>query len=532
MKEKDPPNVTHLDTKRQEKADKKAKINLDLPAIRNYVEIPNEGSKRPHYIPRTLQSILEEFKIRFPEMVCYTNRLCHLIPHKDRENWREIRFIEEPAELEAEINEQNLFVDFKSREMAFNVKFKPFFIAVKNNSRYVKVISDYPTWPILPGQIILSPSIEPAQTGALDAFIDFFNPLTENDRLLMKALVVTVAWSKGQGKRPMFVIAGPHDADKTIQIGKSTFALMVQTLFESICDVRIEGSNPGRFVTDIMRNAHKRIIRLDNARGVFDSALLEQFVTSPYFQGHDHGNGNKQVENHTTFILTANDPNLTIDLASRSVVIRLDIPKPDNVWLEDNVQSWIETKRADVLADCAYILTQPEIADKRPCATRFPSWERTILHKMGHDIGESIKVDQQRLQDRSEEYEAFKEFVYSKIISYKAYSPSNEKTPYHEEILSPERFNIFISSQIMSEWYFDFKGYKFNTNKGSHGKNIKKLCCAVGMIAVEGKIRIDHAILRGYWWAEFRPKDASYGIIRKRNEDAYASFMPGKNLNR
>jgi len=532
LKEKDTQNVTDLGKKRQEKVDKKAKEQPELPALRNYIEIPNEGGRRPSYIPRTLASMLKEFGERFPDMVSYTNRLCHVIPHKDRENWREIRFIEEPAELEAEINEQNLFVDFKSREMAFSVKFKPFFIAVKNNSRYVKVISDYPTWPIQPGQMILSPPIEPAQTGALDAFIDFFNPLTDNDRLLMKALVVTVAWSNGQGKRPMFVIAGPHDADKTIQIGKSTFAIMVQTLFESICDVRIEKSTPGRIVTDIMANAHKRIIRLDNARGVFDSALLEQYVTSPYFQGHDHGKGNKQVENHTTFILTANDPNLTVDLASRSVVIRLGIPEPGNVWLEDNVYSWIETKRADVLADCAYILTQDQIADNRLCATRFPSWERTILHKMGEDIGDSIKIDQERLQDRSEEHEAFKEYVYSNIISYKAYSPSNENNPYHEDILSPERFNIFISSHIMSQWYFDFKGYKFNTNKGAHGKIIKKLCCAVGMIAVEGKIRIDHAILRGFWWSELRPKDASYGIIRKRNVDAYASFMPGKYLTR
>lgn len=531
MKEKDGSNLTDLNKKRQEKVDKKTNTN-DLAAIRNYIEIPIEGTQKSSFIPRTLQSILGEFKQRFPDMVSYTNRLCHIIPHKERENWREIRFIEEPAELEAEINERNLFVDFKAKQMAYCVKFKPFYIAVKNNSKYVKVISDYPTWPIQPGQIILSPPIAPAQTGALDAFIDFFNPLTENDRLLMKALVVTVAWSRGQGKRPMFVIAGPHDADKTIQIGKSTFAIMVQTLFESICDVRIEKSTPGRIVTDIMANAHKRIIRLDNARGVFDSALLEQFVTSPYFQGHDHGKGNKQVENHTTFILTANDPNLTVDLASRSVVIRLGIPEAGNVWLEDNVYSWIETKRADVLAECAYVLTQPEVADSRPCATRFPAWERTILHKMGHDIGESIKIDQARLQDRSEEHEAFKEFVYSNIISYKAYSPSNEKNLYHEEILSPERFNVFISSNIMSQWYFDFKGYKFNTNKGSHGKNIKKLCCAVGMIAVEGKIRIDHAILRGFWWAELRPKDASYGIIRQRNQDAYASFMPGKNLTR
>jgi hypothetical protein len=500
---------------------KKPKDAPDFPVLRNYLEITSEGEKRPHYIPRTLPLILGEFKEKFPDMVNYTNRLCHIIPHEDRENWRKIRFLEAPENLEAEINEQGMFVDFKSRELAFNVKFKPFFIAVKNNARHVKVISDYPTWPILQGQIILSPPIEPAQNGAIDKFVDLFNPLTENDRLLMKALVVTVAWSQGQGKRPSFVIAGPHDADKTIQIGKSTFAIMVQHLFESICDVGLEPnrSNPGRLVTDLMANAHKRIIRFDNVRGGFDSALLERFVTSPYFQGHDHGKGNKQVENHTTFIVTANDPNLTVDLASRSVVIRLGLPKPDHVWLDENALSWIEDKRADVLAECAYYLTLPELKDNRPCATRFPGWERKILHKLGHDIGESIKIDQERLQDRSEENEAFKDFIYGRIISYKVGDVI---------MLTPEKYNVFISNHILNEWYYEFKGVRFKSNEGFHGRIIKKLCLAAGMVPTEKTIRIKSIVMRGFWFTEIQADRENYAILRRRNEDQFADLVTGK----
>jgi len=512
------PKILRFEKKKQAEIEGKAKSRQGYNAFRNYIELPKEDGQKQAFMPRSMDELAGEFMGNFPDMVRYNHKICNIVNDNNRPGWREMRFLEDSKDLETAINDMGWLRDFKSKDM-LSVKWESFFRSLRNRITPVRTVSDYPTWPMGPGQIALSPPIAPAQTGALDAFIDFFNPLTPHDRLLMKALVATVAWSNGQGKRPLFVIAGAHDADKTIQIGKSTFAEMIQELFVSPGDLDVR-DDAARFTINLMANAHKRVIRLDNVRSIFNSAIIERFVTSKYLQGHVFGVGNRMIENHVTFILTANEPNLTIDLASRSVVIRLARPLPGNSWLEENVKAWIEANREAVLADCAYVLTLPRGANDRECATRFPEWERTILHKLGDDIGAGIKLDQERLQDKSEEHAAFRDFIYSKIISYKI-AIKNET----DFILSPETFNIFISSEIVCSWYFEFSGLRYAHSRGSYGKVIKKQCVESGLFPHPGKLRVGSVNPRGFWFSKPIRKRATYGILHKRNEDPYAIFV-------
>jgi hypothetical protein len=346
----------------------------------------------------------------------------------------------------------------------------------------------------------------------------------------MKAIVITAAWSEGQGKRPLFVIAGPPDADQTIQIGKSTFVEMVQELFYSPCDLNV-CDEPSRFIINLMANANKRIFRLDNVKKMFNSDIIERYVTSKYLQGHVHGVGNRMVENHATWILTANNPHLTVDLGSRSVTGRMDFIRPGTTWYKHNVLSFIDTMRMPVVAECAYYLTMPMIHLDRPCVTRFPEWERTILHKLGDDVGAGIKLDQARLVDRTEEHAAFRDFIYSRIISYRvpqAYKDDNEtiNNARDDFILSPEKFNIFIATEMVSDWYFDFHGIRYRSNRGGGiGRSIKKQAIEARLIALDSPKRVGSVVLRGFWFASPIADQPTYAILRKRNEDAYATYV-------
>jgi hypothetical protein len=526
-----PPEILTSGRKKQEKIEQTTKESSGIKVFSNYVELPYEPNKRPVFMPKTMGELVCDFQENFPGMVRYNHKLCDIVEDTERPGWRSMRFLEDGKQLESAINDRGYFVDFKNRDMNLKVKWEPFFYSIRNRAKTVRTVTDLPTWPEGPGQIHCSPPIVPAYTGALDAFIDFFNPLTPHDRLIMKAIVITAAWSEGQGKRPLFVIAGPPDADQTIQIGKSTFVEMVQELFYSPCDLNV-CDEPSRFIINLMANTHRRIFRLDNVKKMFNSDIIERYVTSKYLQGHVHGVGNRMVENHATWILTANNPHLTVDLGSRSVTGRMDFIRPGTTWYKHNVLSFIDTMRMPVVAECAYYLTMPMIHLDRPCVTRFPEWERTILHKLGEDVGAGIKLDQARLVDRTEEHAAFRDFIYSRIISYKvpqAYKRDIEQTIENgrdDFILSPEKFNILITTQIVSDWYFDFHGLRYKSNRGGGtGRAIKKQAIEAGLIAFDGKKRIGCLSLRVFWFANPIADQPTYAILQKRSEDAYATLV-------
>jgi hypothetical protein len=513
------PKIVDLGRKRQEKIDQNAKESSGIKVFSNYVELPYEKGERRAFAPKTMGELAGEFQENFPGMVRYNHKLCDIVEDTERPGWRSMRFVEDGKQLESAINDRGYFVDFKNRDMSLKVRWDPFFTSIRNRATPVRTVTDLPTWPEGPGQIHCSPAIVPAYTGALDAFIDFFNPLTAHDRLIMKAIVITAAWSEGQGKRPLFVIAGPPDADQTIQIGKSTFVEMVQELFYSPCDLNV-CDEPSRFIINLMANANKRIFRLDNVKKMFNSDIIERYVTSKYLQGHVHGVGNRMVENHATWILTANNPSLTVDLGSRSVTARLGFIPQGTTWYKHNALSFIDTMRMAVVADCAYYLTMPMINLDRPCVTRFPEWERTILHKLGDDVGAGIKLDQARLTDRSEENIALRDFIYSKIISYKVAIKGGD-----DFILSPDEYNVFVSSEIISGWYFEFSGLRYTHSRGSYGKVIKKQCVESGLLPHPGKLRVGSVNPRGFWFSNPIRSRNTYAILHKRSENGYAIFV-------
>jgi hypothetical protein len=378
------------------------------------------------------------------------------------------------------------------------------------------VISKYPFWPTNPSHLIVGPPIVPAETGLLDRFIDFFNPLTPQDRMLMKALALTPCSGLLRGKRPLFVIAGEDGVESTVKIGKSTFARMIGSLHESFADIHVE-LQPKDMIVDVIQNADKRILRFDNVRGAFRTTILERFITSTHLSGHLFSKGYRSYENHTTFIMTVNEPHISEDLATRAIVIRLAPPKAGVTWVEENVQTFLEEHRIGILQDMAYTLSLPSTGYERPCTTRFPTWERTILHRITQeDLGSKFVEDTKKLQDRTAEYEAWYDHVLKNISGYR----------YDTRMVSPSDFKIFITSSILLEWYESFVNVRYASSRGQAGKDLKKMCSNVGMVYKE--VKVNGTKYRGW---QFNPEsDGTFGaILTRRRDDSFIVLQDSRN---
>jgi hypothetical protein len=84
-----------------------------------------------------------------------------------------------------------------------------FFNACKDTEyglRSFEWISTHPHYPAIPGVYYDCDVPEPAQTGALDRLVNRFQPASDCDRKLIKALFMTMPWGGPCGKRPAFVL--------------------------------------------------------------------------------------------------------------------------------------------------------------------------------------------------------------------------------------------------------------------------------------------------------------------------------------
>lgn len=508
--------------------EKQEKNNMDSTegqkVFTNYL-ILGQTPRKVMYGPKDPKDMAAELSEWLPGLVQYAGCIVKLVSSPE-DGSLVLKELKNEDDLEKELMSNGILIDFKNKELDFKVRWKIFSLYYKETLPEYKVISKYPFWPNDPAHLIVGPPIVPAETGLLDRFLDFFNPLTPFDRILMKAMLITPCSGLLQGKRPLFIIAGEDGADSTIKIGKSTFAKMVGSLHESFADIHVE-LQPRDMIVDIMQNADKRVQRFDNVRGAFRTTIIERFITSPNLSGHVFSKGYRSFPNNTTFIMTCNDPQVSDDLADRGVVNRLAAPKPGTVWIEENAQAFLEEHRIGMLQEAAYIFSLPHPGYNRPCTTRFPTWEREVLHRLTHeDLGAKFVEDTNKLKDRTEEYEAWRDFVSSRIMAYRIWAHSKKDWI----MLSPGQHKIFISSAIMNEFYAEFTNTRYASSKGQCGKEVRKLCLKSGMSPTDKKIRIQKANTRGYIFNPTEPVDTLYAIVTRRREEATAIAISNKIL--
>jgi hypothetical protein len=121
----------------------------------------------------------------------------------------------------------------------------------------------------------------------------------------------------------------------------------------------------------------KRVVILDNLKAdKFSSADFEQLVTLETLSGRKLYAGEGQRPNTLTYIITANDPALSKDMAQRSVPVRLKRPSFDPGWKAE-VQDFIERHRWELVGDIRALLEGPKTPPTVPF--RWGPWVAEVL---------------------------------------------------------------------------------------------------------------------------------------------------------
>lgn len=242
--------------------------------------------------------------------------------------------------------------------------------------------SPMPHYPELPGIYYLAMPPVPGNphetrfTGKLEEFVASLNPETEEDRDLLRTLIVTLAWGGEAGTRPAFVLASRFGKGT----GKSATA-------EAICEIW-GGSitvNPkddpeqvrARLLDD--GGLEKRTIFMDNLKGRLSGGTLESMLTRKTIDGKRMYHGQFSRPNFLTWVLTSNTPKLSEDMAVRSVIIMLGKQKHEKAWVAW-ASTFIREHRWAIIHDCLVVLRGPVQSSVAPeNRDRYQAWQEECL---------------------------------------------------------------------------------------------------------------------------------------------------------
>jgi hypothetical protein len=134
-------------------------------------------------------------------------------------------------------------------------------------------------------------------------------------------------------------------------------------------------------ITSILKKGQP-IILIDNVKHGLDSAELAAAVTSETWSDRNLGESCMiELPNRATWIVTANNPRLSLEIARRCIRVRLDSqsdrPWERGVFKHDPIQEWAMEQRA-ALVHAILVLVQSWLAAGRPRGKRrlgsFESW--------------------------------------------------------------------------------------------------------------------------------------------------------------
>lgn len=363
----------------------------------------------------------------------------------------ELHPLREAADFEGWLGTQNAVLDFLTRP-GF-IKVGSFIKMLAHALPAYREISRVPTWPKDPKVFVIGPDIQPAKTGALDDLIrNLFRPATPFDAALIKALFAAPAWSQGAGAKPLFLVSASFGDDRGgVGVGKSKLAEMLGYLYLGL-------NRPGPTTKpDKMREAiamipDRRVVLIDNlrARG-FQSQDLEELVTASEFQGRALFKGPVVFPNNFTYVVTANEPSVNQDLATRAAVIRLSRPDRSVGDWEGEAKAYIDGNRAAIFADIAYLIESERVV--RPAATRFPRFEYDILNKLG-DCGDHLQSGQEVIRATDEDL-GFEEFFFDQLGRYTDHNWEHAK---RLDECAEHDAQILVASSLAQEWYCRYRG--------------------------------------------------------------------------
>lgn len=270
--------------------------------------------------------------------------------------------------------------------------------------------TDYDTIEALPHEPPLPRSFytfQPDETYKPDGscfrkLLSFFdNPETTADRTLIKAMFCTPCAGLTPGDRPCFTIFS-HDRG----CGKSTLAEAVGKLYGGWVDLRFGTQlEDERAISRLLQpdNMIRRVVRVDNHKGLLSSQCLESLITTGVISGHRMHKGDTSRPNTLTYIVTGNGLRLSPDMAQRSFFIMLTKPPKRPAW-KPTVFGYINQNRRRILMDIIMTLRQPP-ASNAAYSDRWPLWGEQVLGRICDNPDEIIDHNDGRRQETDEEVE-------------------------------------------------------------------------------------------------------------------------------
>jgi hypothetical protein len=183
-----------------------------------------------------------------------------------------------------------------------------------------------------------------------------------------------------------------------------------------------------------------RVVTLDNVKGRLSNEEIEAAITSTMIEGHMMYKGNARRPNTLTWIVTSNTPNMSTDLAVRSVIIDIGKSKHANTGYREWVRDFCFRHHAELVADCLHELSQPPKSRISPAnADRFGSWAGAILTRFekGDELAAKIIASRSEVDGEGADMEDLGDYI--KLLI--------DRHPYN-----PDDCAVRISRRVLTEW--------------------------------------------------------------------------------
>ena len=257
------------------------------------------------------------------------------------------------------------------------IKWPHYFAFVKQICPKFDSISHYPKWPNNQ-KILYKKHLFPSKTGKLDELLDFFLPFHEVDRIFLKAMFATAFWANGNGIKPCFMLIGdPTDTNGGVGIGKSKLTEVLSTVMKTrIMDVKISTNDLSKM---IVNSNDSKLIRFDNVRSEnINLTELETLLTSKTLSADRKFGDTATINNDFMYVITMNQPSMPLDLATRTVVIRLKRPEYSHEW-NRNIDEFLDKEGDSIVKDILFLISSKGTS----CVidSRYPEWIDEIVRK-------------------------------------------------------------------------------------------------------------------------------------------------------
>ena len=286
----------------------------------------------------------------------------------------DVQYLKNAASLFGWLGSQVGIIPWKRDESC--VSKVEFFEELSRTAMEYESIERFPHFPPKADSYYACSVPSPGNGEHLAELVSRFTPATNNDRMLIVALIVTLFWGGPGGARPVFAITSNDGRG----VGKSLMTELAGRLAGGILDIDA-GQDMSVVRTRLLsaEGRYKRLVRWDNVKTHNLSwAEYEVLITGFEVSGRQLYVGEGTRLNDIVYAITLNAPSLSTDMAQRAVMVYLSSPKRSGNWQRD-IEKYIKDHREHIIADIAGFLMQPKQEILRP--GRWAVWEAEVLSR-------------------------------------------------------------------------------------------------------------------------------------------------------